>query len=116
MEDTVRHTAPSHHSSHQLIQTRCGAGKHVVEIAHGDYHALGFTRSSRCVKNGGGVLWRERYGRYDRGEVHVGPTGVHVRAEGPAGVREVRVDERGVHTSDQPADSPPPPPTSMPPA
>src|ERR1017187_9004122 len=72
MEDTVRftenvlrerHIAPSHHSSHQLIQTRCSAGKHVVEIAHGDYNALGFTRSSRCVKNGGGVLWRERDGR-----------------------------------------------------
>ena len=58
------------------------------------------------VGRGGRRRWRERY---ERGEVRVGPTGVHVRAEGPGGVRDVHVDERGVHTSDRPADSPPPP-------
>jgi hypothetical protein len=63
------------------------------------------------VGRGGRRRWREREERYDRGEVHVGPTGVHVRAEGPGGVREVRVDERGVHTSERPTDVPPPPPT-----
>jgi hypothetical protein len=63
------------------------------------------------VGRSGRRRWRERYERYERGEVHVGPTGVHVRAEGPAGVREVRVDPRGVHTSDRPADPPTPPPT-----
>jgi hypothetical protein len=62
------------------------------------------------VGRAGRRRWRERYERYERGEVHVGPMGVHVRAEGPAGVREVRVDQHGVHTSDGPA-GPPPPPT-----
>jgi hypothetical protein len=66
------------------------------------------------VGRGGRRRWRERYERYDRGEVHVGPTGVHVRAEGPRGVREVRVDDRGVHTSEHPADAPPPPPPTEP--
>ena len=57
------------------------------------------------VNGRGRRRWRERY---ERGEVRVGPTGVHVRAEGPAGVREVRVDPTGVHTWEHPADAPPP--------
>jgi len=59
------------------------------------------------VNRGSRRRWRERY---ERGEVRVDHEGVHVRAEGPAGVREVRVDPKGVHTWETPAQAPPPSP------
>lgn len=59
MEHSVRRIVPSH----QLIEPRGGTGEHVIEICRSDYNTLGFARSSRRVKNSGGVLWCERDGR-----------------------------------------------------
>jgi hypothetical protein len=61
-----------------------------------------------------GVSRRGRRERYARPEVRVGNGGVHVRTEGPRGVREVRIDSSGVSVGPPPP-PPPPPPAGPPP-
>jgi hypothetical protein len=56
-----------------------------------------------------GASRRGRRERYARPEVRVGNGGVHVRTEGPRGVREVRIDSSGLSVG------PPPPPAGPPP-
>lgn len=56
-----------------------------------------------------GVSRRGRRERYARPEVRVGNAGVHVRTDGPDGVREVRIDSSGASVGPPPAAGPPPP-------
>lgn len=62
-----------------------------------------------------GASRRSRREQYARPEVRVGNAGVHVRTDGPDGVREVRIDSSGLSVGPPPSPAGPPPSAGPPP-